>query len=113
MAAQAAELDGTIADLAVGDYVSFAEKGKQNWSAGTVAQISKTFCYVKSMTRSTGSAFVWPTVVGDEKVPERVDCQDILSFLEPPQFSRRYWVFPAESIGASDEAYLQWRQENK
>ena len=108
IAAAASDLDGTVADLKVGDYVSFANGSLTTWLPGVIDEINPDHCRVKAMKKSTGNSFQWPTN-GDSKTYD-VEVKDLLCILQVPVFKRRYWSFTEKDVLDSQEAYMEWQK---
>ena len=109
IAAAAAALDGVIADLKVGDYVSFTKEKWHMWLPGVIRSITPNECSVKSMERGTGNAFNWPDI---EKLYS-VSIKDILCILDDPSYHRRYWTFSKKDVSDSDEGFEEWKRYQK
>ena len=107
--AAAAALDGAVADLKKGDYISFTKEKWHKWLPGVVMDVTPNICSIRSMERSTGNAFVWPT----EDKFYSVGIKDILYILDEPVFHRRYWSFSAKNVCDSDDSFEQWKRCQK
>ena len=110
MAALASELDGSIADLKVGDYISFAKTDLITWLPGVIDAITPDHCIVKAMKSSTGESFVWPTNGEIKTYTYEVSLKDMLCIIEKPVYRRRYWSFTQKDVLDSNEAYLEWKK---
>ena len=93
IAALATDLDGVVADLEVGDYVSFSQQNMITWLPGVISEISDDYCTVQAMKKSTGDSFVWPSNGEVDESVYKVGIKDLLCILEEPVFQQSYWSF--------------------